>query len=72
MREEGEIRDLEKPHQQDENSGLSHTFLAELIETQEELPKVISNVLGEKKGLDSGLLGSEESNIVSAELGLIT
>ncbi|KAG2311715.1 hypothetical protein Bca4012_026190 [Brassica carinata] len=52
MREEGEFGEVDK-------SGSSHAFLAELLETQEEVSKVISAHLGENQRVES-LLGTEE------------
>ncbi|KAG2304726.1 hypothetical protein Bca52824_033377 [Brassica carinata] len=51
-REEGEIRDVVKSHQLKENSGPSSSFLAELLETQEEAPK--DNVENDFQSLSDG------------------
>ncbi|KAL0742867.1 hypothetical protein Bca4012_084380 [Brassica carinata] len=70
-REEGEIRDVVKSHQLKENSGPSSSFLAELLETQEEAPKVNSKPLNKNQEVDTALVGLEESLMVDAENDIV-
>ncbi|KAG2314489.1 hypothetical protein Bca52824_017611 [Brassica carinata] len=59
-KEEGEIRDAKKS----QNARLSHTFLAEIFGTQEEVPKILSIPLGENHEVVLTLIGTEDGTMV--------